>query len=147
MVDEITEVWLSEETGISRSVLKGFREKNLSAADWRTGPRGMVVWEESALRKARGRWRDMNALIEKICGAEEGAEGPQELAAVVTASVVRKFGNPQLIEARTATAAILVRVHDNKNFVSGMSIKARRPKSSGSPWVLEGRCPRWPGRF
>lgn len=147
MDDEITEAWLSDETGLSRAVLKGFREKNLSAADWRTGPRNMVVWEKSALRKARGRWRDMNELIEKICGPEEGAQTPQELPMVVKASVVRKFANPQLIEARTATTAILVRVHDNKNFVSGMSIKARRPKAATSPWVLEGRCPRWPGRF
>lgn len=147
MVDEITEAWLSEETGLSRAVLKEFREKNLSAADWRTGARGMVVWEQTALQKARGRWRDMNGLIEKICGAENGPEMTQEGAVVLTASVIRKFANPQLIEARTQAAAILVRVHDNKNFVSGMSIKARRPKTPGSPWILEGRCPRWPGRF
>jgi hypothetical protein len=155
---EITEAWLSEETGLSRSVLREFREKNLSAADWRTGARNMVVWERSALGKARGQWRDMNGLIEKILTGGEPAEAGAEVAEyaperaevlpeVVQASVVRKFANPHLIEARTDTTAILVRVHNNENFVSGMSIRARRPKASTSPWVLEGRCPRWPGRF
>lgn len=147
MVGEKTEAWLSDATGLSRGVLREYREKNLSAADWRKGARGMVVWEDSALLNAQGVWPELDAILEKITG---GLEEPERLPAgleVLEATVIRKFRNPRLIEARTAKSAVLVRVHENKNFVPGMEVRVRRPKVATSPWTLEGRCPRWPGRF
>lgn len=152
MDDEITEVLLSEETKISRSVLREFREKNLLDADWRIGQRNMVVWKRSAIDKLCMAWPEMDCLRQqKIMAAEKlddelvkmPTQGPQ----VINAEVVRKFRNPQLLGARTSTEEILVRVHNNKNFAPGMCIRAKPPKGMTKIWTLDGRCPRWPGRW
>lgn len=145
---ELSEAWLSEETGIPRDVLRGAREKNLGAADWRKGSRGQIVWELSGLNRCSVEFPEFAGILEKITGGVEGAERALEALEVIEAVVIRKFPNPRLIEAEDgAGARIRVRVHENKNFARGMRIKARAPKVKSMPYQLEGRSPRWPGRF
>jgi hypothetical protein len=145
---ELTEAWLSEETGVPRERLREIREKNLSAADWRKGTRGQIVWELTGLDRASVEIIEFAGIIEKITGGPEGARRALAGVTVLEARVVRKFGNPQLIEARGQSGELFrVKVHSSKNFTAGMCIKVRPPKVLGSPWVLVGRSPRWPGRF
>lgn len=181
---EITEIWLAEETGISRERLRELREEKLSAADWRKGSRGQVVWEVSGLLRAVEALPDLASVFEKFDSAAEavdgvsgkiggGADGNDANPAVLEVSVAdgaeasgeaplvafarlvpvgakvrRKFRNPKLVEAVLETGEIIrVKVRESKNFIPGMAIRVLPPKVKGTPWRLEGRCPRWPGRF
>jgi len=145
---ELSERWLSQETGLSRDILREHREKNLAAGDHRKGSRGQIVWEITALDKLSAEYPEFATILENLKGGEEGARkalGPSE---AVDGLVTRMFANPHLIGAELpGNRQILVRVHDNKNFRPGMKVKARPAKDSGAPWVHEGRCPRWPGRY
>ena len=42
---------------------------------------------------------------------------------------------------------VKVRVRDNSKFIPGMVVKARPPAEGYSVWVIEGRGPRWRGRW
>jgi len=42
---------------------------------------------------------------------------------------------------------VKVRVKDNKNFLTGMKLKARAPAEGHIQWVMIGRCPRYRGRY
>jgi len=145
---ELTESWLSTETGVSRSLLRSIREKKLSAADWRKGSNGKIVWELTGLDKGSAEVPEFAGIIEKIKGGIQGAQKALAGLTPVEAVVTRKFRNPKLIEARLGSdERIMVRVHSSENFVPNMKIKALEPKVSGSPWLLHGKCPRWRGRF
>jgi hypothetical protein len=67
--------------------------------------------------------------------------------------IVKKvFPNRLLVEATTPSGEpVLVRVRDNRNFRPKMKLKARQPNPEGTGtaayYQLEGRCPRYPGRY
>lgn len=145
---ELTEAWLSEETGISREVLRSAREKNLGAADWQRGSRGQIVWLWSALNRCKGEFPEFTALIEKFKGAANAPAEAVPSLETVWLVVTRKFANPQLIEAEDEEGGLWrVRVRDSANFAKGMRVHARPAKNKSEPWVSVGRAPRWPGRY
>lgn len=145
---ELTEACLSEETGVSRELLRGLREKKLSAADWARGSRGQIVWEMSGVRAAVEDFPEMAVVLKKFEQGAERQDAPQAGLKAVDGIVTRKFANPRILEALVnGNELIRVKVRDSKNFIKGMSIRVVPPKVKTALWQLEGRCPRWPGRF
>lgn len=78
------------------------------------------------------------------------ANGPPQPEKLVELQVVKIYPNPRLLRARTAEGELVtVAVPKNRNFRPLMRIRARQP---GAPpavqiYQLEGRCPRYPGRW
>lgn len=58
-------------------------------------------------------------------------------------------GNRKYMAAIMAGRPVTVRVHDNRNFLPGMTIQARdlAPAGGGKLWDFVGRCPRGRGRW
>jgi hypothetical protein len=70
---------------------------------------------------------------------------PPKAGEVRTLVAVAKVRNRRMLKARDQDRVAWVRVKDSKNFRSGMELPARF--ISGEQWELEGRCPRWNGKF
>lgn len=70
-------------------------------------------------------------------------------AGVVELKVLRKYGNPRMMLALDhAGEQVIVNVPDSKNFVPGMTLRARQvAEKPPRRFRLEGRCPRFKGRY
>lgn len=64
---------------------------------------------------------------------------------IVEVEMVKHFLNPRIMLCRKGKDLIRVRVHDSGKYVLGMKLKVR--KTSSDLWVIEGRAPRWRGRW
>lgn len=61
--------------------------------------------------------------------------------------VIRKYPNDRLLLCRDPQgASVNVRVKNNENFRPEMSLRARWDATK-TAYVMEGRCPRYPGRY
>jgi hypothetical protein len=83
------------------------------------------------------------------CLEKNGADPPSSGPEFVELTVTRVYPNPHVIEACLETGEhVRVAVMRNTNFRPQMKIKARRPLPDGPElYRLEGRCPRFPGRW
>lgn len=145
---ELTESWLAEQTGLPRKRLAEVRAEVLTAADWRRGQKGAIVWETSGLDRGSGTEPVLLEVLKKIScadGAEPALTGPEEEKAVV----YRTFPNRRVLEAYRETGErIRVLVKDNKNFIRRMEIRVYPPSDGPNGlWRLAGRCPRWRGKY
>jgi hypothetical protein len=73
---------------------------------------------------------------------------PEPISLLITS--LRPPKNPHIIEAVTkdnGSESVGVRVHDNKNFLPGMEIRARPDEEYPDVFVLVGRTPRYRGRW
>lgn len=67
---------------------------------------------------------------------------------LVHLTVTRISRNPSIVYAvGDAGAEVSVRVASNVNFLAGMGLTARPPSAGSTLYYLEGRCPRWRGRW
>ena len=132
---------LAEKLGISRAVLKGFRKEMAEGTDW-AKVKGKIQYTEHGI-----------ALLEKELGLREVPDGfyfeDKEYKRV---QVVRNWPfNKKILPCVDAMGkALMVRVRDNSNFrallTTGdpMMLKVRK---DGDGWTLEGRSPRYAGRW
>lgn len=128
-----TEKDLAEELGVDRNILRAWRTEG-EVDDWEK--RGNSICYNSD-----GEHKVRNLLQKQICVEELSApldpEEPQDM------KITKIPLNPNLVICGDQ----YVRVKSNKNFLTGMSVKARPPATGGRVWVMLGRCPRWRGRY
>jgi hypothetical protein len=134
---------LAERLGLTRDALEEFRKRHLKKeGDWKR-ENGHVLLRESAVKKMLARL-DAPNFDYSACAQKNGADDDlRELA------ITRVFPNPHLIEARDPETNELVRVSvpNNVNFRPRMTLKARPVARGAHLYRLEGRTPRFPGRW
>jgi hypothetical protein len=129
-----TEKDLAIELGIDRKILAGWRKEELINGWEKKG--NAIVYDSDAEHGVR------NHLQKEICAAEiseplPAPDSPKEL------TITKIPLNPKLV----ICGDIRVRVRENKNFLLGMKVNARPSMDSEQLWVMQGRCPRWRGRY
>jgi len=137
---------LAERLGVTRNELEGFRSDTLKKeVDWKKENR-QVLLSDSSVKKILGRLGSPDFDYSE-CAQKNGDEPPAPDTLELT--VTQVFINPRLIEACLDTGErVRVAVMNNANFRPKMIIKARRPLPGGPAlYRLEGRCPRFPGRW
>jgi hypothetical protein len=145
------ELWYSESLlashlAITRSTLENFRKSSLKKNDAKKIGRALFI-SEAALKKLL-RQLGSEELDCSDCLEKNGAEAQPEISEL---KVERVYPNPRLLLATTDTGELVrVSVSNNINFRKGMTIKARPfkgPFLSPQFYRLEGRCPRFPGKW
>jgi hypothetical protein len=139
-----SESLLASRLTVTRSSLENFRKNALGDGDTKKIGRTLFI-SESALKKLLAELGsedlDCSECLEKNGASQNG---------VVELVVTRVFPNPRLIQATTDTGeVVLVSVATNNNFRPRMIVKAHAPGPLPAPQLyrLEGRCPRFPGRW
>lgn len=129
-----SEIQLCEELGMDRRVIRDIRMNALSASLWtKEGNRVVYTQEgEHALRNE----------IQKELASQELSDPLPELEEQEFTITHIPFNRRMVM-----SDSVKIRVSDNKNFLTGMKVRARPPVSEGEIWVMLGRCPRWRGRY
>jgi hypothetical protein len=134
------EAVVAKKLGLSRDVLAAYRKTRLEKNDeWRMN-RNQVEISTSAIDK----------ISTALAAGPAVPAQPPPPPEPVELEVVRIYPNPRLLLARHLDAGgglALVWVPKNKNFRPRMKIKARPPDNGCTTYRLEGRCPRFPGRW
>jgi hypothetical protein len=139
-----SESLLASRLTVTRSSLENFRKDALGNDDIKKIGRSLFISEaalKKLLRQLDSEGLDCSECLEKNGAAQNG---------VVELVVTRVFPNPRLIQATTDTGeVVLVSVATNNNFRPHMTVKAHMPGPLPAPQLyrLEGRCPRFPGRW
>jgi len=138
---------VAERFGVTRHALENFRSHELKKTEWKKEGRDIYL-SERAIEKLRKSLGDPD--VECSSCLKNGSAAPE----LVQLVVIRTYPNPRLLLARfpdptTPTDAAPVRVQclNNANFRTGMKIKAKPPTDSFPLYRLEGRGPRFPGRW
>jgi len=152
MIAWYIEAKVADRVGHTRQHLKGIRDESLKKnSDWKVLGRDVVL-SAKGLVKLLERLELLgidcsSALVEK--NGEVAPAEPEFLEVTVT----RVFPNPRLLLAvlpETNEGPILVSVPNNVNFRPAMKVKVRQPTEpppAPQLYRLEGRCPRFPGRW
>jgi hypothetical protein len=139
-----SESLLASRLTVTRTSLENFRKGALQKDDVKKIGRALFISEaalKKLLRELGSEELDCSECLEKNGAAQDG---------VVELVVTRVFTNPRLIQAVTDTGElVLVSVARNENFRPNMTVKAHTPGPLPAPqlYQLEGRCPRFPGRW
>lgn len=151
------EARLAEKLCISRKDMRYLRKEALrKRVDWTADVadgRRIVYTEQGLGRLIEYLRATQNAqLPASFDDCRRGSRITRELAQLpsdpLTEMVVtRVFPNPRLLEAKKKGVgeSVLVTVPSSKNFIPGMTLLARH--TGGSHFRLEGRCPRFKGRY
>jgi len=130
--------------GISRGTMRTLLEHHAKPGDtWREGRRIFVRVE--AVEGLRGAVAALVSPEEKNAAAAPLCAEPEGACELVVARVPM---NRKIVLAKNeAGAEMRVRVHSNVNFLPGMRLRARRDPNYEDVYVLEGRSPRYRGRW
>lgn len=145
-------IWYSEQLlathlNVSRNSLEEFRSSELKKNEgWMKRGREIFLDEEAVrvLKEHLGcENMDLSGCREKNGANPPPADAPIEL------TVSRVFPNPHLLECvKPGTQErVRVRVISNKNFRPRMTLKAKPDTVAPGLYRLEGRTPRFPGRW
>ncbi len=129
---------LAKELGVNRDVLVAYRNGDMPRKGWKRS-RG-AVW----VTKMGEEW------IHEQLGSDIGvelAEFEAEPGAPREMTVKKRPLNPRMVLCDLDGEEVKVRVRSNENFLVGMKLKARPPAPDSRMWVLEGRGPRWRGKW
>jgi hypothetical protein len=129
-----SEIQLSEELGMDRRVIRDIRMNVLTADSW-TKEGNRVVYTKNGEHALRNE-------IQKELASQELSDPLPELEEKEFTITHIPFNRRMVI-----SDGVKIRVSDNKNFLTGMKVRARPPVSEGEIWVMLGRCPRWRGRY
>ena len=129
-----SETQLCEELGMDRRVIREIRMNALTADSW-TKEGNRVVYTESGEHALRNE-------IQKELASQELSDPLPELEEKEFTITHIPFNRRMVM-----SDGVKIRVSDNKNFLTGMKVRARPPVSEGEIWVMLGRCPRWRGRY
>jgi hypothetical protein len=109
--------------------------------------KGGKVLDPADRLKERGEKPKASDSEEKLANPQESCVEPEE----VLVSVLRVCANPRIVLCEYSDSGldrrILVRVGRNVNFVTGMKLKAKRPREDSEPWGYTGALPRFKGRW
>ncbi len=140
------EAAVAKKIGVGRNVLIEYRQAHLEKnLHWRTN-RKQVELSQDAIDKISATLGTAPPGGEPVSHSTPPA--PAAVPEVVELQVLRVYPNPRLLAAKTAAGdLVLVSVPKNKNFRPRMQIKARPPANGSTLYYLDGRCPRYPGRW
>lgn len=154
-----TELAVSEETGVSRSVLRRLRAGMKEGEHFVRGDNG-ITYTEAGLVALEGVGVVMprkkpTAGSSVVDGVEDGLAPETGVAQAVdgamakkTAVVTRTFVNLRILEAELESGNLVnVRVRDNRMFAKGMKIPVLMPDDGTKVWRLGCRQPRIRGRI
>lgn len=160
----VPEAKLAEQLGLSRDELRYLRETHCTEGAHFRRERGHVFWTPAGIASAKkeagaggaadqagsaGREKDGAADAPPV--APEGAGEPATLAeeGVIELTVFSvPARNTRILDARKKDGrAVRVRVSSNVNFMPGMTFQAKWGREFEDVYVLEGRCPRWRGKW
>jgi hypothetical protein len=139
---------VAEHLGLTRNALEEYRARELKKkGDWKKIGRAVAL-SDAGLKKLLT-YLEVGELDCSSCVVgKNGAEPDPES---VELKVARVYPNPRLLLAATETGELVrVSVPNNVNFRKGMTIKARPfkgPFLNPQLYRLEGRCPRFPGKW
>lgn len=143
-----TSIWyeenlLAERLGVSRFALEQFRKESLKKnRDWKLEHKE-IHWSPLAAEKLLASLGVSPAVLN---GAPEKKE-PE----LVQLTIAQIYPNPRLLLATRLDNGDFVRVTvpNNRNFRPKMTIQAHPPAPAPAPQLyrLEGRCPRFPGKW
>ncbi len=129
---------LAAELGLNRDEMRRQRRAHLvEGVTWLRKNKRLWLTEEGVrlIKEAMG------VRPEPVLERRSEAEGE-------TLRVLRIPRNARILEAEKKDGGVVrVRVSSNVNFVPGMEIKARTEGPYGDVMTLEGRCPRFRGRW
>ena len=137
---------LAERLQLGRSALDRFRSSLTKGTDWKKEGRE-ILFSPTAVKRLL---RDLGSPDYDISSSAIQANGEKPHQETIELIVERKFNNPRLLEARDPATGQLVRVRVpyNVNFQPQMVIKARKPGAGFKDlYLMEGRCPRYPGKW
>jgi hypothetical protein len=158
MIKKLRESEVAKELGISREEIKKLRTTHLFIGeDFSSEGREIILTEKGVER--------MRELISRLVNQAAEVEVSDEVktpamvlpdllqkiadkveAEIVELTVVKTWQNPRILDAQTHDGRrVRVRVRTNKNFMSGMKLRAKADDDTGSVYVHEGRCPRYRG--
>ena len=141
-----SEKLLIDRLGISADAILQFRQSQ-KKTDVKKSGRAIFI-SEAAVKKLL---EDLGSPQRDVanCALQENGETPPPQ--ILELTVYRIFPNPRLILATRDDNGDIVRVMvpNNVNFQPRMKIKARPPHKTEGPQLyrLEGRCPRYRGRW
>jgi hypothetical protein len=123
---------LATELGVDREILKDWRKKGLQGWEKKGNA---IVWSSDGEHEIR------NRIQREICVKDLGE--PLPVPELQELKITKLPFNPKLV----VCGETYVRVHNNRNFLIGMTVNARPPADGGRVWVMVGRCPRWRGKY
>jgi hypothetical protein len=155
-LDWVLEQEIAKKFGVARGILVVFRKEHLQKnVDWRL-EKNQITLSRAAVQKISAAFgtelppdetkQDTPMPMPAPAKPDQVPERPE----LIELQVVRVWPNPRLLRARTANGQLVtVAVPKNKNFRVLMRLKAWPPDPPPAPQVyrLEGRCPRYPGRW
>lgn len=149
---------VADRLGISRRDLKSVRDEILEKeTGWRIHKRDVALTLsglESVLSHLRLSDRGLDFTECAVPVNSEKKDGAEDIATkehphvngLTELTVLRTYPNPRLLQALTDDGGLVtVGVKTNLNFRPKMKLKARLIKAGR--YELEGRCPRFPGRY
>lgn len=133
---------LQKDIGVSRDKLRWIR-RGLEAGVHFLKEGRSVVYTELGIVAVRGKIaEELGAEPKDVADGTNGTDGPR----IEELTVVRTVRNPRIvIAALSQDGEQRVIVRSNENFLPRMKLRARWLHDD--LWQLEGRCPRWRGRW
>lgn len=141
------EALLAPHLKIPKKELAAFRLAHLKKTEWQqAGSRIQILQAglDKILEKLAAEGLDCSCCLDV---PETVTTAPLELV------ITRVFPNPNLLqclkpaEGDTPAQTVQVRVSNNRNFRPRMTVRARPDPNFPHLYRLEGRCPRFPGRW
>ena len=163
MITTLLERDFAQALGLREEHIRALRKAHLTEClHWKKEGRDIVMTEagqekiRAVLELAKtAEKKDGAAGSPGALGDEQGVSDP--VPAVVTLWVVSKPQNPRVVwccdvdpalwSEKKPAGALTVRVRSSENFRPRMALKARPCSERPNTFDLEGRCPRFPGRY
>ena len=131
-----TEKELAEELGIDRKMLAGWRKDGTTSTSCWIKVSNRIVYHPEGEHEVRNIIQ-RRLLVQELSDPLPAPDDPQDF------KVTQIPRNPRML----LSDDIRIKVRDNKNFLLGMTVRARPSKDHNNIWVMVGRCPRWRGRY
>ena len=144
---DIIEEELAAEMGISRDDIRDLRDRCLiEGEDWHRKKARVFFSAQGVQNLKKELAVGVGLALEKneAGGALASEAGAEEMVVVNVPGRNRRIMSAQ---KKVGGALVRVQVRDNGNFMPGMEIKARAGGEFPDLYVLEGRAPRWRGKW
>jgi hypothetical protein len=146
---EFREVDVMAAIGVDQKTLRAVRNELVEGTDWQLAGRTVTYTREglkNALRGLTGYEVEIPAVMERLKASTPDTRPRTRRERAVFR---RAWRNPRLIEAEILSTheVVQVVVRDNRNFRACQPPMTFDAIQVNGAWSLEGRSPRWPGRW